>query len=269
MQRCMTIAAVRQIRRSLGGRIGFVPTMGYLHEGHLSLVRQAKKECDHVFASLFVNPAQFAPGEDLDSYPRTVERDLNMLQKEGVHTTFLPTVKEMYGGRNVMNQEGTMVSVNGLSHQLEGSFRPTFFTGVATVVAKLLNIVQPDLLYLGQKDGQQCIVIKNMIQDLNIPTELKIGDIVREKDGLAMSSRNVYLNEIERAAAPNLQRGMRAARDLYEQGVRDTVILCAAVKDTIAKANSPVLELQYVSINDVTTLQEASTIVPGARVMLS
>eukprot|EP00123_Amoebidium_parasiticum_P017176 comp23743_c0_seq1/m.40980 comp23743_c0_seq1/g.40980 ORF comp23743_c0_seq1/g.40980 comp23743_c0_seq1/m.40980 type:complete len:287 (-) comp23743_c0_seq1:533-1393(-) len=269
MQRCTSIASLRQLRRSLQGTVGFVPTMGCLHEGHLSLVRQAKAECDHVVASIFVNPAQFAAHEDLDTYPRPLESDLALLEKEGVHATFLPTVAEMYGRHKKFLEEGTVIEVKGLSHQLEGSVRPHFFRGVATVVCKLLNIVQPDVLYLGQKDGQQCVVVRNMIEDLKINTELRVGPTVREKDGLAMSSRNTYLSERERALAPILYQGLKAAVDQFVGGCRDAQALIHTVKSTIEAAHSELLTVQYVCCNDMSTLEVVGTLVDGQQAMLS
>ncbi|MCR4394819.1 MAG: pantoate--beta-alanine ligase, partial [Dehalococcoidales bacterium] len=194
-----TIAELKQYRYNLKGTVGFVPTMGYLHEGHLSLVRRSRSENDYTVVSIFVNPTQFGPNEDFDRYPRDYPRDFALLEKENVDCVFLPPVKEMY-------PEGysTWVDVYKVTERLEGAIRPGHFRGVATVVTKLFNIVQPDRAYFGQKDAQQCVVIKKMVADLNMNLEIVICPTVREPDGLAMSSRNVYLSPEERQQAPVL-----------------------------------------------------------------
>src|SRR5947209_3208525 len=202
-----TIAAFREARRALNGSLGLVPTMGYLHEGHLSLVRAAKEANDDVAISIFVNPTQFGPNEDFTTYPRDPDRDLAMLRDAGVELVFMPEPAEMY-------PEGfeTSVDVGSVSEPLEGTARPGHFRGVATVVLKLFNIVQPQRAYFGQKDAQQVVVIRKMVVDLNFPLEIVVAPTMREPDGLAMSSRNVFLRERERQAALALFNSLSAAR---------------------------------------------------------
>jgi len=234
---------------SLDRPLGFVPTMGYLHQGHLSLVRQARKENPSVAVSIFANPAQFAPDEDLESYPRNIKRDLEFLKAEGTDLVWIPTVPVMY-------PEGyqTWVEVTGLSTVLEGSFRPTHFRGVTTVVAKLFNAVGPDRAYFGQKDAQQAVVIKQMVRDLNYPIEIVVCPIVREEDGLAMSSRNTYLNQDQRLAARCLSQGLFSARDAFLAGERRAEVLKGIVSDQVQ--GEPLADLQYVSCADPETLAE-------------
>jgi len=255
-----TIAEVRAIRRALPGTWGFVPTMGYLHEGHLSLVRRARAENDHVAVSIFVNPTQFGPHEDYDRYPRDLERDLRLLEPLGVDLVFAPPVEEMYPPGFQ-----TWVIVEEVSRPLEGASRPGHFRGVATVVAKLLNIVQPDRAYFGQKDAQQAVVIRRMVRDLNIPVEIVVCPTVREPDGLAMSSRNTYLSPEERRAATVLFRALQAARARYEAGERDAERLREAMREVIRA--EPLARLDYVSVADPETLQELSRV--EGRALLS
>lgn len=258
-----TIAAFREARATLQGTLGFVPTMGYLHEGHLSLVLRAKAECNHVAASIFVNPTQFGPQEDLARYPRDLSRDLELLRAEGVDLVFVPAAEEMYPPPYY-----TYVEVEGVTERLEGARRPGHFRGVATVVCKLFNIVGADRAYFGQKDAQQTVVIQQMVRDLNIPTQIVIVPTVREPDGLAMSSRNVYLNPDQRVAAPVLYRALKTAVQLYEQGERNATVLRDAVQHTLAQA--PLAQPEYVSVADLQTLQEVeSTIERGALVSLA
>ncbi|KAI9090473.1 hypothetical protein DFS34DRAFT_372730 [Phlyctochytrium arcticum] len=235
--------------------------MGALHEGHVSLAQIARKSCDKVVASIFVNPAQFAPTEDLSKYPRTWDSDVGKLADAGVDAIFYPSVKEMYPSGivlDVKDQQGTFVEVKGKSHQMEGSIRPHFFRGVATIVAKLFNITQPTKAFFGQKDAQQCAVIRSMIRDLFIPTELVVCATVRETDGLAMSSRNRYLSPEERLKAPILYQGMSAAQAAYEQqGVVNRSDLVKIASDII-KGQDGVLE--YLSVADPFTLEELETI---------
>lgn len=223
---------------------GLVPTMGYLHEGHLSLMRRAREECASVIVSIFVNPLQFGEGEDLGRYPRDLERDLDLAAQTGVDAVFAPSTGELY-------PEGfaTAVKVRGIEDILEGAARPGHFTGVATVVSKLLNIVQPDLLYMGQKDAQQAVLVRRMIEDLNFPVRLVLSPTIRERDGLALSSRNVYLNPEERAAAAVISRALFAARDSGELGPE---ALERMVRDRIN--SEPLARLEYVSANDAQTL---------------
>lgn len=204
----------RQAARLRGeGTVGFVPTMGYLHEGHLSLVRLARRACHRTVVSIFVNPAQFGPGEDLGRYPRDENRDRRLLRREGVDVLFAPGVAEMYP-----EGHATEVTVKGLTRPLCGRFRPGHFTGVTTVVAKLLNIVCPDTVVFGQKDAQQAVVVRRMVRDLDFGTKVVVGPTVREPDGLAMSSRNAYLSKRHRRQAPVLHRALELARGLVEAG---------------------------------------------------
>jgi pantoate--beta-alanine ligase len=224
--------------------VGLVPTMGYLHEGHLSLVRRAREECATVVLSIFVNPLQFGDVEDLGRYPRDEERDLRLAREAGADAVFLPPVAEMY-------PEGftTEVRVRGLEDVLEGAARPGHFAGVATVLAKLLNILGPEAMYMGQKDAQQAVVVRRMIEDLDFATRLAVCPTVREPDGLAMSSRNVYMNDEERAAAAVIPRALFAARDA---GSRDPGRLEEIVRQAVA--SEPLVDLEYVSANDARSL---------------
>ncbi len=260
MQVVRTIAEARAIRRALPGAWGFVPTMGYLHEGHLSLVRRARAENNHVAVSIFVNPTQFGPHEDYDRYPRDLERDLRLLEPLGVDLVFAPSVEEMYPPGFQ-----TWVIVEEISRPLEGAARPGHFRGVATIVAKLLNIIQPDRAYFGQKDAQQAVVIRRMVRDLNIPVEIVVCPTVREPDGLAMSSRNTYLSPEERRAATVLFRALQTAKAYYEQGERDAERLREAMR-TVIQAE-PLARLDYVSVADPETLQELSRV--EGRALLS
>ncbi len=223
--------------------VGFVPTMGALHEGHLSLIREAARENNNVVVSIFVNPAQFGPREDLRQYPRPLKKDLSLCRKEGVDYLFLPQVKDMY-------PEGfaTYVNVKGLSEVLCGKERPGHFRGVSTVVAKLFNIVQPDIAYFGQKDAQQAIIIKRMAGDLNIPVKIKVMPIVREKDGLALSSRNAYLRKEERMDAPVLFKALNLAKALIKGGARDAARITSRMEQLIRKKKGA--KIGYVAIVD-------------------
>lgn len=229
--------------------VGFVPTMGYLHEGHLSLVNRAREENPAVVVSIFTNPTQFAPEEDLDNYPRDIDHDLALLEKAGVDLVWIPTVEVMY-------PEGyqTWIDVDELSKLLEGIYRPTHFRGVATVVGKLFNAVSPDKAYFGQKDAQQAAVIMQMVRDLNYQIEIIICPIVREVDGVAMSSRNTYLDQDERLAARCLSRGLSMARDAFQGGERRAEVLRKIVIDEVEKES--LAKLQYVSCADPITLNE-------------
>jgi len=245
------IQELRSARAELESPLGFVPTMGYLHEGHLSLVRRARQECGSVAASIFVNPTQFGPQEDLAAYPRDLERDLGLLKIEGVDLVWTPMTATMY-------PEGfqTWVSVDELTRHLEGKQRPGHFRGVTTIVAKLFNAVQPDRAYFGQKDAQQATVIRRMVADLDFPIEVVVCPIVREADGLAKSSRNTYLNEAQRKAATVLFRSLTAAVEAFESGQREAQTL----RDTMSTvlAGEPLAEVQYVSVADPETLEELS-----------
>ncbi len=247
-----TIDSFRRARAEYG-TLGFVPTMGYLHEGHLSLVRRARDECGAVAVSIFVNPTQFAPHEDYNRYPRDLPRDLRLLEAEGVALVFVPEVAEMYPPGFA-----TEVRVGGADDRLEGAARPGHFAGVATVVCKLLNIVQPTRAYFGQKDAQQCVVVRQMARDLNLPVEIVVAPTVREADGLAMSSRNTYLTPEQRAAAPVLFRALTAAARRYEAGERDAEALRRAMRAVLAE--EPLVRPEYVSAADPLTLEELETV---------
>src|SRR3990172_5410430 len=216
MEIAHTIAEMKVLRRQAVGPTGFVPTMGYLHEGHLSLVRQARAENPIVIVSIFVNPMQFGPGEDYAVYPRNPERDLDLLKKEMTDIVFMPSVEEMYPpGFN------SWIYVDGITQRLEGAVRPGHFKGVTTVVAKLFNIVEPARAYFGQKDAQQALVIRKMVADLNMNLEVVVSPTIRENDGLAMSSRNSYLGPAERQAATVLYRSLSLARESYAMAERN------------------------------------------------
>ena len=264
MQTFTTIAKLRAVRQALpaGQTVGLVPTMGYLHAGHLALVAAARAANDIVAVSIFVNPAQFGPHEDFARYPRDEARDLALLQDAGVDWVFLPSVEEMYPP-----PYHTYVDVRGITERLEGAMRPGHFTGVATVVAKLFNLVQPTRAYFGQKDAQQVVVIRRMVQDLNFPLEIVVRPTEREPDGLALSSRNVYLDPAERQAALCLSRALQAAAAGWRAGVRDGDALRAAM--TAVLAAEPRARPDYVSIADPLTLEELATIAPGQGALAS
>ena len=244
-----TLDELRSARLLLDGKLGLVPTMGYLHEGHISLARRAKAECDHVAVSIFVNPTQFGPNEDLAKYPRDLDRDLHLLEEAGVDLVWTPMPEVMYPPGYQ-----TWVEVEEMTRPLEGAQRPGHFRGVTTVVTKLFNAVQPTKAYFGQKDAQQAAVIRRMTEDLNFPIEIVVCPIVREPDGLAMSSRNVYLDADQRKAATVLYRSLSAAKAEYEKGERDAEKLRRKMKEVIA--SEPLAQMQYVSCADYDTLQE-------------
>ena len=249
MHTVTTLAELRSARLSFPGTVGLVPTMGYLHEGNLSLIRCAREECDHVVVSIFVNPTQFGPSEDLSKYPRDLQRDLRLIEPLGTDLVWTPTAEIMY-------PQGyqTWVEVEAITRPLEGAMRHGHFRGVATVVAKLFTGVQPHRAYFGQKDAQQAAVIRQMTRDLNFPIDIVICPIVREPDGLAMSSRNVYLDPEQRRAATVLYRSLSAARDAYDKGERNAERLRQIMKDVIA--SEPLAQMQYVSCADYDTLEE-------------
>jgi pantoate--beta-alanine ligase len=249
MKTVTALSDLRLTRRELPTPVGFVPTMGYLHEGHLSLVRAARADCASVVVSIFVNPTQFGPNEDLATYPRDLPRDLRLLEQEGVDLVWTPTAEEMYPA-----DYQTWVTVEEVARPLEGSMRPGHFRGVATVVAKLFNAVQPDKAYFGQKDAQQAVVIRQMVRDLNFNLEVMVCPIVREPDGLAMSSRNTYLTPEERRAATVLYRALCAARQAFETGERDAGRLRQIMTEIIQA--EPLARLQYASCADPFTLVE-------------
>jgi len=239
--------------REWGKTIGFVPTMGYLHKGHLSLVKESKKNNDITFVSIFVNPTQFAPNEDLDKYPRDIKRDEELLKSEGVDFLFYPTVENMYP-----NGFQTYVNVDNLTQMLEGASRPTHFRGVTTVVSKLFNITNPHRAYFGKKDAQQLIVIKKMVEDLNFDVEIVGLPIVRESDGLAMSSRNKYLSPKEREEAVCLYQSLQKAKELINNGVNDTETIKQEMYKIIDKYEIP--KIDYISINSLSELKELKKI---------
>jgi len=257
-----TVAEMKRLRHDLAEPVGLVPTMGYLHEGHLSLVKRARAENATVVASIFVNPAQFGPQEDFSCYPRDIERDLDMLERERTDVVFMPSVAEMYPA-----QFDSQVEAGKVTQRLEGACRPTHFRGVTTVVAKLFNIVQPTKAYFGQKDAQQAIVIKKMVADLNMNLEVVVCTTVREPDGLAMSSRNTYLNPEERRAAVVLYESLCLAQKLWSQGARNAGRIRQEMRVLIQQ--QPLANIDYVSIADAETLDELDEISPPALVSLA
>ncbi|PDW01865.1 pantoate--beta-alanine ligase [Candidatus Viridilinea mediisalina] len=262
MQLITTIAAMRAARAEQT-LLGLVPTMGYLHAGHLSLVRRAKAECGCVAVSIFVNPTQFRPNEDFSRYPRDLERDLALLAAEGVELVFAPSADEIYPA-----DFGTYVILPAADEVLEGAARPNHFRGVATVVCKLFNIIQPTHAYFGQKDAQQTVVIRQMVRDLNLPVEITIAPTVREADGLALSSRNSYLSPSERAIAPQIYQALMAAQARYQAGERTA----ATLKHTVAALlqQEPAFHMEYISAADPLTLRELKLIGPqGALLSLA
>lgn len=236
---------------SLGKTLGFVPTMGYLHEGHLTLMREAKKKTGFVVTSIFVNPLQFGVGEDFAEYPRDLTRDMNLAEEAGVDIVFAPKVKEMYP-----HGYSTFIEVENLTDRLCGKSRPGHFRGVTTVVAKLFNIVQPDIAFLGQKDAQQVLVLQKMVQDLNMNLEIEVVPIVREQDGLAMSSRNVYLNPDERQAALSLSKSLKRAAELVKAGERDPLVIKREITGLINE--EPLAQIDYVEIYKMPHLVETN-----------
>jgi pantoate--beta-alanine ligase len=261
MQIVRTVADMRAARPGLG-RLGFVPTMGALHDGHMSLVAMAARQCDAVAASIFVNPTQFGPNEDLARYPRPIEADLARLEAANVSVVFLPSPEEMYPAGFE-----TSIQVGAIADRLEGAVRPGHFAGVATVVAKLFSIVAPDRAFFGQKDVQQTRVIMRMVRDLDLPVEIVIGPTVREPDGLALSSRNIYLDPAQRAQAPALSAGLRAAEQAFADGERDAGVLRRLIETAIAPTRGV---LDYVSVADPDTLAELDHVeAAGAIVSLA
>ena len=270
-------SASRAVRRT-GKRLGFVPTMGALHAGHLSLVRAAKTACDVVAASIFVNPTQFGPSEDLAKYPRSFERDCELLEREGVELLFAPAVEEMYpkaadracpelAEGSVRPTQVAWVTVEGLSDKLDGRSRPGHFRGVTTVVAKLFHVVEPDAAFFGQKDAAQVAIIRRMVRDLNLPVEIAVCPIVREADGLAMSSRNAYLDAEQRKRALVLHRSLMRVQRLAEAGERDAAKLVAAGREVVASESS--VRLDYLEIVDRDTLDSVEDVSGGALVAVA
>jgi len=258
-----TVAEMRQRRAAMKGSVGLVPTMGYLHEGHLSLARCARAENHYVVASIFVNPTQFGPKEDYRRYPRDPERDLRLLEAEGTDVVFMPSAEEMYPAGF-----DTWVEVGGsLTERLEAAARPGHFRGVTTVVAKLFEIVRPQRAYFGQKDAQQLAVVRKMAADLNMGVEVVGLPTVREPDGLALSSRNAYLLPAERQAAIVLWRSLCRAQELFEGGERSAEAVRRAMRSVLAE--EPLAQVEYVSVAETETLQELEAIEGAALVSLA
>jgi pantoate--beta-alanine ligase len=255
------IKKVREVKKQ-GYRIGLVPTMGFLHEGHASLIRKARKDTDCVIVTIFVNPSQFGPKEDFKRYPRAIKKDLGLCKKEGADIIFAPEAKEMYP-----KGYATYVNVERITDKLCGVSRPGHFKGVSTVVAKLFNITTPDIAYFGQKDAQQTIVIKRMAEDLNMSVEIKVMPIVREKDGLAMSSRNIYLNRKERSRAQSIYKSLKSAKELFGKGERDSKKIINKIKRAID--NLPDAKVDYAAIVDAEDLRDIKKISGKALVAMA
>jgi pantoate--beta-alanine ligase len=256
-----TRAASRELR-SNRKRLGLVPTMGALHEGHLSLIRAAKLRCDAVAVSIFVNPTQFGPTEDLSKYPRRFEQDCQLLEKEGIDILFAPTVEEIYPTGSI-----TWVSVEGLSEKLDGRSRPGHFRGVTTIVAKLFHIIEPDIAFFGRKDAAQLAVIRRMVRDLDFPVEIVGCPIVRESDGLAMSSRNAYLNPEERVRAVVLQRALKRVDQEFKAGERSADKLISAAKEIFV--GEPGIRLDYFEVVDPATLEPVESVLQATLVAVA
>jgi len=257
-----TIAEMKQVRSKLSEPVGFVPTMGYLHDGHLTLVKQAKKENHWAVVSIFVNPTQFGPKEDLAKYPRDIPRDLAMLETAKTDFVFIPSAEDMYP-----QAYNTWVDIEKVTERLEGASRPGHFRGVATVCNKLFNIVQPTKVYFGQKDAQQVVVIKKMVSDLNMNLEIVVVPTVREPDGLALSSRNTYLSPKEHQAGLVLNKALILAQKLYSRGERDAEKIRRDMIELIQK--EPLADIDYVSIANAETLEEQDSITFPAVVSLA
>ncbi len=263
MQICQTVEEIRQALKNSSQelKVGFVPTMGALHRGHLSLVERCEAECDLTVVSIYVNPAQFGPQEDLGSYPRDMERDLALLAKHRTDLVFFPDDAQMY-------PEGhrTWVEVSGLSDLLCGASRPGHFRGVATVVLKLTQIVKPDLMFMGVKDFQQIVVLERMLKDLNSETRIARCPIIREEDGLALSSRNAYLSPDERIRAASLNQALKHAKKMVGQGCRDSREILAAAEKTVLTAEG---RIDYIKIVDSDTLTDVETVNENSRMLLA
>jgi len=263
MQIIDNIQAMQEIGNnwSAGKKIGFVPTMGYFHQGHLSLVAEANKQSEITVVSIFVNPSQFGPNEDFDSYPRDMQRDLELLSNYKVDYVFSPSSEQMYP-----QDYRTWVEVEGLSSILCGASRPGHFRGVATVILKLINILKPNLMFMGEKDFQQVTVLKKMLKDLNCITQIVPCHIIREDDGLAMSSRNIYLNPEQRKQALCLFKAIQQAQTQYKQGIRETIFLQKEAADLVKKFGGIV---DYISFVEPNTLQEVAIADDNTRIMLA
>jgi len=261
MKTVESVAELKAVRRQMKGPVGLVPTMGYLHQGHLELVTRAKEDNPNAVVSIFVNPTQFGPKEDFAAYPRDIPRDIAMLETVGTDVVFMPTAAEMYPPRF-----NTWVDVEKVTDRLEGAVRPGHFRGVATVCNKLFNMVEPTRAYFGQKDAQQCVVIKKMVAELNMNLEIVVVPTVREADGLAMSSRNVYLRPDERRAAIVISKSLELAKSMWTDGERDADKIRQSMTDFIKK--EPLANIDYVSIADAETLEELKEIKPPALASL-
>jgi pantoate--beta-alanine ligase len=251
MKTAKTIKSVRKnvkVARSQGKTIGFVPTMGALHKGHISLIKAAKKKCGYVVVSIFVNPTQFGPAEDFNKYPRPIEEDMKICRKTGVDLVFCPSTEEMYPEKNV-----TWVNVEKITENLCGRSRPGHFQGVATVCTKLFNIVMPDIAFFGQKDAQQSVVIKRMVADLNQPLKIEVCPTVRENDGLAMSSRNKYLRAQDRQDVAYIYKSLQKCKEMLDSGQRNSKTIIDEMRNILKQKES--IEVEYISIVDERTLE--------------
>lgn len=255
------IVEFKKIRANLDGTVGFIPTMGYLHEGHLSLVKRARTENDCTAVSIFVNPKQFGPQEDFFKYPRDIEKDLSLLASVKTDIVFLPSVDELYP-----DSYETYVQLEVLSQKLEGTVRPGHFTGVATILTKLFHIIQPTRSYFGQKDAQQVAIVKKMVNDLNFPLKVIVCDTIREPDGLAMSSRNVYLSKTQRQEAVVLYQSLTVAQALVKKGERDPEAIKKAMEQIIQATSG---KIDYISVADTQTLEEKDTAGKGTLISLA
>jgi pantoate--beta-alanine ligase len=262
MKTIKTISDMREARRDILDSVGLVPTMGYLHEGHLELVRSSRRENKYTVVSIFVNPTQFGPAEDFDRYPRDYPRDLALLEREKTDLVFIPSPDEIYQA-----DYNTWVEVKKVTDRLEGAIRPGHFRGVTTIVSKLFNIIKPSRAYFGQKDAQQCVVIQKMIRDLNIDLEMVVVPTVRESDGLAMSSRNVYLSAEERKQAPILYKALSTAHVMWSEGERDSQRLRQAMTEIIQQNSSG--KIDYISVASKLTLDEIEEAHPPAIISLA
>jgi len=253
IEECSEMKAISRDISSRKKSIGMVPTMGSLHQGHLSLIKRSVRENDCTIVSIFVNPIQFGPDEDYEAYPRNIERDVEMISETGADYVFAPAVSGMY-----QKKYSTFIDVSGITEVLCGAKRPGHFRGVCTVVAKLFNICRPDVAYFGQKDYQQCMVIKKMVRELDMDPVIEVCPIVREEDGLAMSSRNSYLDQRQRKAAPCLYKALIAGEKAFREGVKDTARIIAAVEDVIARCKG--MKIDYIEIRDAADLSELSEV---------
>jgi pantoate--beta-alanine ligase len=257
-----TVPDLREMRRALPGSVGFVPTMGYLHEGHLTLVRRAQQENSSVILSIFVNPTQFGPHEDFNNYPRNIERDLISLERLNPDIVFIPSKEEIYPA-----DFSSWIEIGDISQKLEGKYRPGHFKGVCTVVAKLFNIAEPTRAYFGQKDAQQALVIQKMVADLNMNLEVVVVPTVREEDGLAMSSRNTYLSAEERKAAAVLFKSLSTIQDMWRKGAKSADILRQKMVSIITQEK--LASIEYISIANIRTLDELEIINGPALVSMA